>query len=189
MPDATNSSPTGRRRQPMWPALLGAGCAMAIAACGGSPKLNVSGTATNATGNSSPIAMSRCMRAHGLSNFPDPKMGSGGLGFPGGVLLSQDGSLTVDGVSFSGPALQSAEKGCKAFLPGGGGPPPPISAARRQAMLANAACMREHGVPNFADPTFPAHGGVELHLGPGVNPQSPAFQAAAKACGSAVGRF
>jgi len=189
MPDANTSSPTGPRPQALWTLLLGVGCVMAIAACGGSPKINVSGTATEATGNSSPIAMSRCMRAHGLSNFPDPQQGSGGLGFPGGVLVTQDGSMTVDGVSFSGPALKAAEKGCRQFLPGAGGPPPPISTARRQAMLANAACMRKHGVPNFADPTFPAHGGVELHLGPGINPQSPAFQAAAKACGTAIGRF
>jgi hypothetical protein len=133
--------------------------------------------------------MSRCMRAHGLSNFPDPKQGPGGIGFPGGVALGLNGSLTVDGVRFSGPALKAAEKGCRQFLPGGGGPPPPIPAARRQAMLANAACMRKHGVPNFADPTFPAHGGALLHLGPGVDPQSPAFRTAEKACGSTLGRF
>ncbi len=178
-----------RRRPAISIVLLVAGCAIVITACGGSPKLNVSGTATNPTGNQSPIAMSRCMRAHGLPNFPDPQQGSGGIGFPGGVAFSSNGLLTVDGVNFSGPALKAAEKGCKQFLPGGGGPPPPIPAARRQAMLANAACMRKHGVPNFADPTFPAHGGAFLHLGPGVNPQSPAFQAAAKACGGGIGRF
>jgi hypothetical protein len=119
MHDASTSSTRTRRCEATWIALMGVGCALVIGACGGSPKIDVSGTATNATGNQSPIAMSLCMRAHGLSNFP----------------------------------------------------------------------MRQHGVPNFADPTFPAHGGVELHLGSGVDPRSPAFQAAAKACGSAIGRF
>jgi hypothetical protein len=38
--------------------------------------------------------------------------------------------------------------------------------------------MRSHGVPNFPDPS--AGGGIQI--GPGVNPQSPAFQAAQKQC-------
>ncbi len=44
--------------------------------------------------------------------------------------------------------------------------------------LANAACMRSHGVPKFPDPTA---GGV-VHLR-GIDPSSSAFQAAQKACG------
>ena len=156
-------------------------CAAAIAACGGSGPSVVGGT--TATGNSSPVALSRCMRAHGLTNFPDPKQGSGGLGFPGGLFMSSDGTLTVDGVSFAGPALKTAQQACKRFLPGGGGPPPPVSASQKKAALANARCMRRHGVPNFPDPTFPAGGGVAIKIGSGVNPQSPAFKQAAAACG------
>ena len=34
--------------------------------------------------------------------------------------------------------------------------PPPITPAQQQSFLANAQCMREHGVPNFPNPTFPA---------------------------------
>jgi hypothetical protein len=43
--------------------------------------------------------------------------------------------------------------------------------------------MRSHGVPSFPDPT-PGHGGFQLSLGSGINPQSPAFQAAQQACKS-----
>jgi hypothetical protein len=47
--------------------------------------------------------------------------------------------------------------------------------------LAFANCMRSHGVPSFPDPGG-GGGGVQLG-GTGVNPQSPAFKSARKACG------
>ena len=34
------------------------------------------------------------------------------------------------------------------------GPPPVVSESERVAAIANAECMRKHGVPNFPDPTF-----------------------------------
>jgi hypothetical protein len=41
--------------------------------------------------------------------------------------------------------------------------------------------MRSHGVPNFPDPD--SHGGISITAGPGgLNPDSPKFQAAQKAC-------
>jgi hypothetical protein len=176
-----------RNRLPV--ALAGASLALVLAACGSS-KPSVAGVGTVATGTHNPANVSKCMRAHGVPNFPDPKAGPGGLGFPGGLMMSSDGSMVVDGINLGdGPALKAAEKACKAYLPGGAGPPPPISAARRTAMLANAHCMREHGVPNFPDPTFPGQGGVAIGLGKGVNPASPAFQAAAKACGGPGARI
>ncbi|HEX3977789.1 MAG TPA: hypothetical protein VHW96_16090 [Solirubrobacteraceae bacterium] len=47
--------------------------------------------------------------------------------------------------------------------------------------LKFANCMRSHGVPNFPDPS--AGGGIAITPGSGLNPQSPAFQAAQKRCG------
>jgi hypothetical protein len=43
--------------------------------------------------------------------------------------------------------------------------------------------MRAHGVPNFPDPS--SRGG--LTIGPNINPQSPAFQTAQKACARFLG--
>jgi hypothetical protein len=43
-----------------------------------------------------------------------------------------------------------------------------------------ADCMRAHGVPNFPDPG--SGGSINLSLGSGINPQSPAFQSAQRAC-------
>ena len=125
------------------------------------------------------------MRAHGLSDFPDPVAGPGGEGFPGGLVVSSDGSLTVDGTSFSGPALKSAEKGCQEFMPPGG-PPPALSESEKLTALRAARCMRAHGVPDFPDPTFARSGGQPIVIAPGSS-QSPAFQHAVAACGR--GRF
>ncbi len=170
-------TPTAKRS-----ALAVAGCAIAIAACGGSSSGVGAVGATTATGNASPFALSKCMRAHGVAKFPDPTNGSGGEGLSVSRSVGSS-ALTVDGVTFSGPAFRAAAKACKQYLPGGGGPPPPLSARQKQMALANAQCMRTHGVPNFPDPTFPASGGSAIRLGPGVNPQSPAFQRAASECG------
>ena len=176
-----------RHRHILLSVLAGVGVGVAIAACGSSSDKPSASSGPYGPANS-PAAASRCMRANGVSNFPDPSAGpTGSVGF-NGLFMSSTGALTVDGINFSGPALKSAEKACRAYLPGGGGPPPAIPAARRLAMLANADCMRKHDVPNFPDPTFPAGGGIRIGIGSGINPQSPAFQNAAKLCGGLTGR-
>ncbi len=79
-------------------------------------------------------------------------------------------------------------RACRSKLPNGGHPQP-LSASRRNAILQFSQCMRAHGVTNFPDPTF-SGGGVQLRLSQqsGIDPQSPAFQAAQKACGSPIGK-
>jgi len=42
--------------------------------------------------------------------------------------------------------------------------------------------MRKRGVPNFPDPAFATGGAANVNLGPGLNPQSPAFERAASEC-------
>ena len=73
---------------------------------------------------------------------------------------------------------------CVAACGGGsgqsGGTGTSAKAASDQA-LKFAACMRANGVPNFPDPT--TGGGIQIRPGSGLNPQSPAFQAAQKKCG------
>ena len=58
------------------------------------------------------------------------------------------------------------------------------NAARSSALLAYSECMRSHGVPSFPDPN--AQGQILVQGGPGsaLNPSSPAFAAAQKACQS-----
>jgi hypothetical protein len=173
--------------------VLVVGCSVAIAACGTSGS-KPSDTAGVYGARASPVALSKCMRANGVTNFPDPTMGSGGEGFKG-MFQSSDGStMIVDGTTFAGPALVSAEKICKEYLPGGGGPPPAPTETQKAAAFALSKCMREHGLSDFPDPTPspPASGGAGevigraglfYALGPGLSPQSPAFKQAATACG------
>ncbi|HEY1567324.1 MAG TPA: hypothetical protein VGF68_09910 [Solirubrobacteraceae bacterium] len=54
------------------------------------------------------------------------------------------------------------------------------AAAGLKQGLKLAGCMRAHGVPNFPDPS--SSGGINIQQGSGIDPQSPAFQAAMKAC-------
>jgi hypothetical protein len=162
-----------------------AGLGLAAAGCGGSKAPSVASlSASTTTGPSStsssttPAKPSRagfaaCLTAHGFQ----ASAGSGG-------------NLTVFGVSISGnvdpssPQFQAALAACRKFLPGGGPPTltPAQEAAASKAMLSFAACMRRHGVPNFPDPSgsglFP-FAGLK-----GLDPTSPAFQAAFKSCES-----
>lgn len=150
--------------------LLTISSALAVAACG-------AGSHAAGPKASSQQLLARCMRAHGAPNFPDPRPGGGFS------VASSPGSstLSVDGITFSGPAFESAVKTCRFF--GGGSGPPPISEAQQQQMIAKARCIRHHGVPNFPDPTFgPGGEGAGINLGPGDNLQSPAVRLAVKAC-------
>ena len=155
------------------------GCSIALGACGSAGQS--SGTRTEAAnvtaGNPSrDLEFSRCMRAHGVSNFPDP---------------TANGLQIGPGVDAKSPAFRSAQQACSQFLPNKG-VPPATSAKDRAAALAFSRCMRAHGVPGFPDPAFtpPRNAGHVLVLhgmvfafGQTVDPKSPAFRQAASACG------
>jgi hypothetical protein len=154
------------------------GCALALAACGSS-----SSKPSSAAG-SSQLALAQCMRAHGVPNYPDPVKGPGGEGFP--ITASIGGStLTVEGIPFSGPVFEAAEKTCKLF--GGGTAPPAVSESQKLALFHFAECMRKHGVPDYPDPTFPAGGGIERPNVAGLNPDAPSVTHAAAACNKLTG--
>jgi hypothetical protein len=119
------------------------------------------------------IAFSACMRSHGVSNFPDPDS-QGAITFGSG-----------DGVDPNSARFQYAQKACRARLPNGGAPSPAQQAKMQTQALKFSACMRSHGLPKFPDPTF-SGGGVTLKItsSSGIDPGSPQFQAAQKACQS-----
>jgi hypothetical protein len=153
--------------------------ALPLAACGSSGSGNKEASdITGSTGYAQTLKFSQCMRSNGVTNFPDPQRG-------GGLLLKAGGQTGIDPRS---PAFQSAQKACKHLLPNGG-VPQPLTASQRADALKFSQCMRTHGVPNFPDPTFSGgHAGIELSKSSGIDPQSPAFQAAQKACGSPFGK-
>ena len=165
--------------------------AVGLAACGSSDPStggSTSAQGTNAADYSKALAFSRCMRSHGVSNFPDPPA-SGGQ-FQIQVQRSPD-STKVNGAEVNGPAFQSAMRACRSYLPNGGHLTAAQTARAKAQALAMSRCMRSHGVPNFPDPQFGSgpDGGIGVRLGgSGINPSSPAFQAAQKACGSIFGK-
>jgi hypothetical protein len=115
-----------------------------------------------------------CMRTHGEPNFPDP---------------DAQGNLTINpssGIDPSSSRFQAAQHACAKYLPNGGQPPSPAQQAKmQQQALKFSACMRAHGVPKFPDPQF-GNGKIGIRIDPssGIDPRSPQFQAAQKACAS-----
>jgi hypothetical protein len=119
---------------------------------------------------------SSCMRSHGIPSFPDPN-GQGEIAVSGGPGSDLDPSS---------PKFQSAQQACRKLLPNGGRASPAQVAAAQKKALEFSACMRKHGLPDYPDPTFSGgHTSVLVRGGRGsdLNPNSPRFQAAMKACG------
>jgi hypothetical protein len=146
--------------------LVTVGCALAIAACGGS---GTPGNATRAGGSAPAVSYAGCMRSHGVPNFPDSSP-SGGFHIPSTI---NPGS----------PAYVSARQTCAKLLPG-----PvaltPTSDGERLGLVAAAKCMRTHGV-EIADPTFSGPY-ITLDVPDHTTIQSPAFKRAEQTCHYAV---
>lgn len=127
-------------------------------------------------GRKSLLAFSECMRKHGITDFPDPN-GQGNIEIHG----SPTGDLNPSSSSF-----QAAQKACRADMPGANPTP-----AERQQQLARALklaqCMHRHGITDFPEPN--SSGAFQIRAGPGsdLDPSSPKFQAAQKACQGARG--
>jgi hypothetical protein len=109
-----------------------------------------------------------CMRKNGEPSFPDP---------------NAQGEISAN-IDPGSAQFQKAQQACRKMLPNGGTPSPAQQAEARHQALAFSACMRSHGEPNFPDPQFGAGGRVSLRIsaGSGLDPRSPQFQAAQKAC-------
>lgn len=170
--------------RPWLAGLLAAICAVALAACGSAGSTGYHNPHYPYGAPNVPISMSKCMRANGVPNFPDPRAGpsGGGVGWPGGgpVMISSD-VLLIMGQRIAGPVVAAAAKTCQEYM-APSGPPPQPSASQKRAALAFARCMRAHGAPSFPDPAF--SGGAPAGSPAGINPQSPAFQSAARVCGA-----
>jgi hypothetical protein len=134
------------------------------------------------------VAYADCMRANGVSDFPDP---------------GSDNSST--GIDMGSATFRSARAKCASLSPL---PPVDTHATEQQIRQAveSATCMRDHGYPNFPDPVVtsapptpppgpPSAGGgtpgtteysngILFKIPISIDVSAPAFQAAAKACDS-----
>jgi hypothetical protein len=141
------------------------------AACSSSPSTANSPSRSNST-YAKALAYSRCMRAHGMTSFPDPN--SNGT-------YTAIGSSTADPSNGNPAAKAGALSACRSLNPGGGTTSPQQAQATFTMALRFAQCMRAHGIRNFPDPVT-AGGSPRLTIPSGVNIQSPTFQAAQRAC-------
>jgi hypothetical protein len=152
-------------------AALLAGCGGAGSSGGGVAHVNPSTTSTGSSSSGAKpnaVAYAQCMRSHGVPAFPDPN--------------SQGKFVFSKSMNTNSSAFQAASEGCKSLAPAG----QTSSAGTTKLMseaLQFASCMRKNGVSNFPDPKS-GNGGMVLSGGPGLDPNSPAFQRASKACRS-----
>jgi hypothetical protein len=136
---------SGRRRPLAALALI----AMAglLGACGSSAPAGTgtgsSGGNATATNHEQALKFAECMRANGVSEFPDPDASG---------TLTLDGILNGSSLNPNTPAWKRATGACKDLEP------PGFTGRKRttqeqEAALKFAQCMRENGVPDFPDPT------------------------------------
>jgi hypothetical protein len=161
------SQPSGSR--PSWPRarrLLLTGATMALLV-----------GASSATAGSSPIrselAYARCMRAHGVTNFPDP---------------GSDGSFPSFRPAASKQMFDAAQRACQHLLPhagGGGGAETRGDQQKIALALRVARCMRAHGFPTYPDPVpgpASSQGSGTRFAGTGIDTKSLRFQTAEANC-------
>ena len=179
------------RRRPAGLAILLL-AAMAVAACssvpGPSPGAGPQGVASlgarspatattsdpgpgqpSADGSSEALEFSQCMRAHGVSDYPDPG--------PGGEVTFNNSDVNP-----SSPAFQAAQRTCQNYS-SAGTPTGQVLTQDLDQLLRYAKCMRSHGIISFPDPV------LRSGLPPGfdftnMDLTSPAFLAADHVCHS-----
>lgn len=150
-----------------------------ISACGSNAPAETgtggSGGNNTAANLAKAVKFAQCMRANGVSQFPDP---------------DASGALTIDGV-INGSSLdpnsatfQQAISACKGLEPAGfmGHT---RSAQQQEGALKFAQCMRDNGVPDFPDPTAdgPLIDTTRIPSMAGKDPRSdPGLQAAMQKC-------
>jgi hypothetical protein len=182
-----DSSSRGRGPRRPWLRRAAALAALALiallaTACGGgsSPAASTGGS----TRQQAALAYARCMRAHGVPDFPDPDTN-------GDFHLSdnqQGGGSKGSGSNSVSSQETAADHVCHHLLAAG----PQLNAAQNQHALSQlvkyAQCMRAHGVPNFPDP-HTTNGGIGVPSGigfdmSGIDQNSPQYRSAEQACQS-----
>ncbi len=166
--------------------------AAVAAGCSSAPKsAGVAGAGSSKTTNAAPssgprssgalaemMSYSRCMRSHGIVDFPGPTPNPAG---PGGS-FSWSGHGANDDLDPDNPRYLAANKACQTLLPDGG-QLPPVSAKQLAEEVQMAVCMRSHGVPAFPDPDN-SDGAFDLS---NVNRGSAQFKGAFTRCVSLTG--
>jgi hypothetical protein len=152
--------------------------AVVLAACGSS---GGGGGGAEAAREEAALEYAECMREHGV-DMPDPKPGQRGMVFGATKSDSTGKSKSSAGINPDDPTTKKALAACESKMPEGQEMSPEQEEKFKEASLAFAECMREHGV-NMPDPQFSGKGKVSIQIKKGgVNPNSPAFEEAQEEC-------
>jgi hypothetical protein len=114
-----------------------------VAGCSNAPAGSGTGNSTATPAHERAVKFAECMRANGVSAFPDP---------------DASGESTIDGiangssVNTSSAAFEQALNACKNLEPPGF-TGTKVTPQQRTARLEFAQCVRDNGVPDFPDPT------------------------------------
>ena len=149
------------------------------AGCGGGGSPSVANNASSATPATSTaqnglLGFSRCMRANGMVNFPDPQHFDGG-----------NPKLTIRDLGLSGPKFQTAMNACDHLLASVSSGPQQTPQQRRAQLAAEltfARCMRGHGLARFPDPNAQGQLSVEMVQAQGIDVHSSAVLHIVQAC-------
>jgi hypothetical protein len=148
--------------------------AVAVAGCSspagsaGSPKASGAGVTASSTGSARLAQFAQCMRAHGVTNFPDATA-QGTFDLPPGMTTS--------------PQFASADGSCRSLAPPGSLSAQGPTTRELNQTVKFVWCMRKHGETGFPDPT--ANGKFQLNGGANpIDPNSPQFKSAMSACRS-----
>jgi hypothetical protein len=157
-------------------ALIAAGCGdssgQGVAQVASTETTTTEADSSDGSNSDDPAAFSACMRKNGVPKFPDPDSD--------GALRLKAGPGT--GIDPESAQFKAAARACQKLAPKA--PSPAQQAKDREQMLKFSACMRKNGLPKFPDPTFnpDGSGGLKIGRDSGIEPNSPQFKAAQKAC-------
>lgn len=148
---------------------------VAAAGCGSAkPPATITNSGAAQNPADAAYAYARCMRAHGVPDFPDPKV----------TTTANGGSIRIAVPASAGnpPAFKSAQRACRGILPAPGNSSPGERQAHRQVMFAFARCLRSHGLAGFPDPNHDGQLTLQMIGAAGIDVRSSQFVRAGSAC-------
>jgi hypothetical protein len=146
--------------------IAAAGVVLLAAASGGSSSRQIAQLGSTTTA----LAFSRCMRSHGVPNFPDP---------------NPQGNFPPFSPSVSKQTSTVADGACEHLLPSAGVAGTRGDQEKLAFGLRSARCMRSHGYPTYPDPpnaNASSQGSGTRFEGTGIDTKSPRFQTTETAC-------
>lgn len=130
-----------------------------------------SSSSSAGSGYQAALDYAKCMRENGVPDYPDPEQGNDGR-----VLINPGGSS-------DDPNTQAAQEACRDKMPQGVARDRNGSADSAK-VAAWAKCIRENGVPKFADPEVEG-GMIKVNITTmGMDPSDARWQKASAACQS-----